>query len=102
VERHLFRLAIPQGFARFDGHFPDMAVLPGISTLQDAVMAQVVALHPELGQPSRLRNLKFHRVVGPGAELELRLDFRERRVDFRLAEGGESTASGRLLFEDRS
>lgn len=99
VERHVLKLFVPENFARFDGHFANWPVLPGVATLHDAVMAQVQTLHPELGQPNRVRNLKFHRVVGPNVELEVRLAFFPGRVDFEVAEGSELTASGRLLFE---
>jgi len=97
--RHTFVLEVPEDLAWFEGHFPGAPVLPGISTVHDAVLAQVHRLRPDLGQPSAVRNLKFHRIVGPGTELVLHLDFRgELRVDFEVVCGGSPVSSGRLFF----
>ncbi len=96
---HVFQLAVPPDFAWFEGHFPTQPILPGIATLHDVVLAQVLRVSPNLGQPSGVARLKFRRLVAPGAQLRLTLTFKgTARVDFSVDEDGETCASGRLTF----
>jgi 3-hydroxyacyl-[acyl-carrier-protein] dehydratase len=60
-------LAIPESGLFFEGHFPGRPILPGIVLLD-------LALRSAPGQaiePGGLVNLRFHRVVPPGARLEV-------------------------------
>ncbi len=58
-------LTVPAGFHRFDGHFPEASVLPGVSVLHDVVVAPLLRHRPGLGHPVEVRRLKFRQVVRP-------------------------------------
>ncbi len=102
--KHRFAVQVPVDLAFFKGHFAGYPVLPGVAQTTLAI-ARVRALHPELGEPRKIIKLKFRRTIGPGDELELRLDVGRGRVVFEIARGAELCTSGVLDYavpEDRS
>jgi len=104
--RHHFAVLVPLDLAFFRGHFAGYPVLPGVAQTT-LVIARVRALHPELGDPRKIAQLKFRRTIAPGDELELRLDVdgTRRRVSFEIVRGSERCSSGVIEYavpEDRS
>lgn len=106
--KHTFAIQVPVDLAFFRGHFAGYPVLPGVAQTTLAI-ARVRAIHPELGEPRKIARLKFRRKIGPGDEIELRLqvDGRKRQVGFEIARGGELCTTGLLDYagefaEDRS
>ena len=94
-------LDIVPGLAVFDGHFPDIPILPGVAQLH-----WVAELAEECfgisGSFRRCDALKFQQPVIPGMQLTLDLKWDEAsgRLDFRYASSAGVHASGRMVFED--
>lgn len=97
-ERGSFAVHIPPTLFAFAGHFPGDPVLPGIAQLLSLALDRVHALWPELGQPHRVTRLKFRHKIGPGDELELRLEREALLVRFELHRGPELCTQGCLDF----
>ena len=92
-------LRVQPGIAHFAGHFPGVAILPGVVQVDWAV--HFARLHlPLRGEFSALEGLKFLAVVRPGEKLHLRLgwDADQRRLDFSYAGGEGKCSTGRLVF----
>lgn len=83
----------------FQGHFPGHPVLPGIVQLYWASsFARCAWSH--LPATGAIDNLKFQRLVRPGAELELQLDFDGSKwLRFQYFEGQHHCSQGRLQFD---
>jgi 3-hydroxymyristoyl/3-hydroxydecanoyl-(acyl carrier protein) dehydratase len=85
----------------FAGHFPEVALLPGVVQTHWAVTAaqRYFALPPRLVSMS---NMKFMRFIFPGARIELQLRYAaaKREVTFEYREAGKVSASGRMTFAD--
>ena len=88
------RLRIPWDLSFLDGHFPGTPLVAGVVQVHFVMQA----LEELLGQapvPERLEALKFHDVLKPGDEAQLRVSLRDdgRGFDFSLAdaEGGPRT-----------
>ncbi len=96
------RLRISPTLAYFAGHFPTWPILPGVVQVNWAAnMAH--RFFGERGVFLGMDNIKFHRVVRPGMELELALSFDEHknRIDFSFDRDGLKYSSGRLNFGER-
>ena len=85
----------------FQGHFPEVPILPGVVQLN---WARQIArkLWPEchwLAQASDMEAVKFQQVVRPGdcILLELQLDEQARKLRFSYSEGERKFSSGRLV-----
>jgi len=93
------RVRVPYDLAIFDGHFPSIPILPGVVQVDWAV--QVARAHLRLGgRFMGITATKFRRLVRPGMELALTLEYRpdsgELRFEYVL---GHALASiGRVLF----
>lgn len=83
----------------FPDHFPQWAVLPGVVQVDWAVKfaRRVFKLR---GGFTALENLKFHKPVRPGTELELELVYEKDRARllFSYQSAGGKHSSGRILF----
>lgn len=101
-ERGSFLVRIPAALLAFQGHFPGDPVLPGVAQLLDLALDRVHALWPELGQPRRVTRLKFRQKIGPGDELEVRLERDALEVRFELHRGPELCTQGCLDFSSAS
>jgi 3-hydroxymyristoyl/3-hydroxydecanoyl-(acyl carrier protein) dehydratase len=88
----------------FEGHFPEVPLLPGVIQVGWAVELARLHLAPTAGgmldRFRSLANLKFMRVIQPGAavRLHLRIDLDRREMDFEYSAGGHTCSSGRVLF----
>lgn len=96
-----FRL--PAGLEYFEGHFPQVPLLPGVVQIGWAVELAKAHLGPHsaaLGRFRSLANVKFMRVLQPGASVRLRLtEHRENReLEFEYHDGEMVCSSGRVLF----
>jgi 3-hydroxymyristoyl/3-hydroxydecanoyl-(acyl carrier protein) dehydratase len=86
-------LNIPVAHPAFAGHFPGRPILPGVVLLDLACLAIANATGIE---PSGLSVVKFHRPVGPGAELQLRFDVLDTTIPFEIRDGEHKVAAGTL------
>lgn len=88
----------------FEGHFPEVPLLPGVIQVGWAVEFARLHLAPTTGgmldRFRSLANLKFMRVIQPGASvrLRLRIDLDRREMDFEYSAGEHTCSSGRVLF----
>lgn len=87
------------GLSVFDGHFPQVPILPGVAQLDWAIhfAREAFALRTPV---LRVEALKFQQVVRPGTRLhlELRLDVARGAVTFAWRSAAGSHAGGRVLF----
>ena len=87
---------VPADSIWFDGHFPEIAVLPGVAQL--AIVAGV--LGEALGKQVRIREVsraRFKQAILPGDAIEVQIRPKEndtRSYGFRLLKGQELACSG--------
>jgi 3-hydroxymyristoyl/3-hydroxydecanoyl-(acyl carrier protein) dehydratase len=93
------KLRVPASLTWFRGHFPQCPILPGVVQLAWAVSYGEghFGFEPVV---ERVVGLKFLRVIRPGAELELELDWSdaERCLSFRFSERESTCSSGRVVL----
>lgn len=83
----------------FQGHFPAVALLPGV--VQTTWAVEFARRHFELpAQFHSMSNMKFMRFIFPGALLTLQLRYRADKGElaFEYREANELCASGRMGF----
>ncbi|MDR0247656.1 MAG: AMP-binding protein, partial [Burkholderiales bacterium] len=83
----------------FDGHFPQMAILPGVAQIDWAL--RLAQRHfPIEGRFSDLRQLRFQRILRPDDEVSLTLRFspEKKEVQFVYASAHGVHSQGRALF----
>ncbi|MCS3902363.1 acyl-CoA synthetase (AMP-forming)/AMP-acid ligase II [Methylohalomonas lacus] len=100
AEHVVLALSVDADLTHFRGHFPDQAVLPGVTQLHWAVLK--AADHFTVsGSPSRIRQLKFRQVILPGmnVRLELRHETARACVHFRYESDRGVHASGILHWD---
>tara|TARA_R110002124_G_scaffold61789_2_gene169071 strand:- start:16271 stop:17959 length:1689 start_codon:yes stop_codon:yes gene_type:complete len=94
-------LRVPASSPYFEGHFPDVPVLPGVVQV---VWAEHFGreLLGVSGSFRSMRTVKFKAIVLPGAELELSLEYSpdEGRLQFHYRSGSGEHSQGRLLYEE--
>jgi acyl-coenzyme A synthetase/AMP-(fatty) acid ligase/3-hydroxymyristoyl/3-hydroxydecanoyl-(acyl carrier protein) dehydratase len=93
------QLALDPMLAAFDGHFPGMPILPGVMQLDWAIAfaRDCFALAPVF---KRIEQLKFQRLLRPGMQVELRLQWHAERavLAFAYSAGPTACSSGRVVF----
>lgn len=82
----------------FSGHFPDVAILPGIAQLHIVALISQ-QLWPDWRPSGEIARLKFQRPLFPGDMLRLHLLRQNRgdRIRFTLSTGGAQVSGGELL-----
>ncbi len=93
-------LRVPEELAYFEGHFPKIAILPGVVQIQWAV--QLARQYLDIGLPFRhMEVVKFKELVLPGQRLELTLRYQPaaRKLDFSFRSENHEHSSGRIYFD---
>jgi 3-hydroxymyristoyl/3-hydroxydecanoyl-(acyl carrier protein) dehydratase len=87
---------LPPG-SPFDGHFPEHAVLPGLIQLHWAVELARQYLQVEAAL-SELHGVKFQKVIQPGLQLGLELEWNAANAElrFRYHAGDVTYSAGKL------
>ena len=96
-EQLTLRFAVPASTRYFEGHFPDVPLLPGVVQIGWAV--EFARQYFEL--PARFHTLagvKFTRVIQPGANVSLKMSVEEGALWFAFDADGHACSSGRVLF----
>jgi 3-hydroxymyristoyl/3-hydroxydecanoyl-(acyl carrier protein) dehydratase len=89
-------LRIPEEHPMFAGHFPGQPVVPGAWLLAQA-LAALEAAQPGAPAWREIATAKFHRIVRPGAVLELLMEGAPAQGGrLELREGAELVLSARL------
>lgn len=95
------QLALDPSLRVFDGHFPQVAVLPGVAQVDWAIRLgrQLFAMPPRF---VRMDAVKFQQLARPGDVLLLQLDWDAARavLGFRFSSDHGVHASGKVLFAD--
>jgi len=93
-------LVVPPDLFYFEGHFPEMPILPGITLVHCAVLREIARVCPDLSGLRRMTRLKFRRPIRPADQLELELTraHQSSDIDFQIRRGTTICASGRLSF----
>jgi 3-hydroxymyristoyl/3-hydroxydecanoyl-(acyl carrier protein) dehydratase len=94
---------LPGHLEYFDGHFPQLALLPGVVQIGWAVelaRSHLVLESAVLDHFRALSAVKFMRVLRPGTSVRLRLsaDRPNRALEFEYRDGGVTCSTGRVLF----
>lgn len=90
-------LQLEPGTGAFAGHFPELAILPGVVQLDQAIRA-CTPWYP-LQQFLRIDRLKFMHPIQPGSALTLTLRHQKPgQVDFEYRLGEQGLSSGCLVF----
>lgn len=95
------RVFIPRDLLCFEGHFPEVPILPGVIQVEWAVaFARRFFKLPQHFR--RLELLKFQRVIGPRMTLTLTIEYLAVRqtVTFRYASEAGRHSSGQVVFGD--
>jgi 3-hydroxymyristoyl/3-hydroxydecanoyl-(acyl carrier protein) dehydratase len=92
-------LFVPKELVHFEGHFPDLPILPGVVQIDWAIALAREHCGME-GEFAALEGIKFQAVVRP--EATLRLALRWDTVTFKLSfdyiQAGTTCASGKVSF----
>lgn len=92
-------ITVPDTLRCLAGHFPDQPVLPGVMQVD---WAGHIAQYwfPELGEFTRLNNVKFIAMILPNTHLRLTLNYfaEKNQVGFHYADQNTLFSSGTLVF----
>ena len=96
-------LELDPTLAVFDGHFPQLPILPGVAQLDWAVQFGREAFPLPL-HFLRLEALKFQQVARPSSLIRLHLEWQadNLRLAFRYESAQGTCASGRVIFSETS
>jgi 3-hydroxymyristoyl/3-hydroxydecanoyl-(acyl carrier protein) dehydratase len=94
------KLRLPKDLLYFEGHFPQAAILPGVTQI-DWAIKKGRELFGIPGAFSGMEALKFQQVFQPGDEAELNLEWyaEKRRLNFSYLSAKGKHSSGRILFQ---
>ena len=94
-----WQLRIDAELPYFNGHFPEQAVLPGVTQLDWAVQlgAAEFGYHPEV---QTLEVLKFQQLILPGSQvcLKISLNRAKHKLIFAYYQGEQRYGSGRICL----
>ncbi len=94
------QLRVPRDLGYFEGHFPDLPVLPGIVQINWAV--QFASQYFMIAEPvRRVKGLKFQRVIYPAQLLELELTYEPagKRLGFQYSSENVKYSGGAIIFQ---
>jgi 3-hydroxymyristoyl/3-hydroxydecanoyl-(acyl carrier protein) dehydratase len=95
----VLELHIPPDIVHFDGHFPGLAILPGVIQIDWALHFAHEHL-PLRGEFVAMDNIKFQAQILPDTRLDLSLDWDaiKGRLEFTFATSQRKYSTGRIVF----
>lgn len=98
AERLVFGAQLAVDNLEFQGHFPELPLLPGVVQVDQAIHRQPWYQHRHF---QRVDRLKFKAMIAPGTSLQLTITHRKKgQVGFEYHCGDRSLSSGILVFGD--
>ncbi|MEI8571674.1 AMP-dependent synthetase [Methylomonas sp. LW13] len=101
ADGRVLALRIPKDLTYFNGHFDEIAVVPGVVQIQWAVhyARQYLGLTRDF---SHMESVKFKELLLPGQELELALHYLQQagKLTFCYRSATCEYSSGRIYFHD--
>ena len=96
-----YELHVPRSLVHFAGHFPGLAILPGVVQVDWAVRLAAAQVPATINVAS-IERLKFMAPVPPGAQLKLTLthDAARRRIQFACRFGERDCTSGVIVYRE--
>jgi 3-hydroxymyristoyl/3-hydroxydecanoyl-(acyl carrier protein) dehydratase len=94
-------LFLPESLLYLQGHFPGLAILPGIVQLDWAI--RFARRYLAIGDASaRTLQVKFHRPIRPNRQIELSLAHaaERNRLSFEYRDAAEVYSSGQIVFDE--
>jgi 3-hydroxyacyl-[acyl-carrier-protein] dehydratase len=89
----------------FEGHFPDMKIMPGVLIVEAVAQAGGILLYHSLPEPakklvvlSKIQTVKFRRIVVPGDRIELYAEIVKVRAKFATIKG-RATVDNEIAVE---
>lgn len=95
------QLFLPESLLYLQGHFPGLAILPGIVQLDWAIRYGRRYLGIGDGAATTVQ-VKFHRPIRPNREIALSLCYaaERKRLSFECREAAEVCSSGQIVFDE--
>ncbi len=95
----LWRLFVDKNLPFFNGHFPEQAILPGVTQLDWAIKIGCAAFGYSV-DVAQLEVLKFQQLILPDTEVNLRITHNtdKRKLLFSFFDGDKQFASGRIAL----
>lgn len=95
----VWQLWVDKSLPFFDGHFPEQAVLPGVTQLDWAITlsCQTFGYSSEVAS---IEVLKFQQIILPDTQVQLTVTHQaaKQKITFQFASDDHKYASGRVVF----
>ncbi|NOY72113.1 MAG: hypothetical protein GXP14_07015 [Gammaproteobacteria bacterium] len=95
-EQAFYSLYISPDLLCFEGHFPGVAIVPGIVQIEWVVVLAGKLI--TLGEFKNMVRVKFNRPILPSITLKLHLALGNGKVQYRFFNDDGGFSSGRLIF----
>lgn len=94
-----FTLRLQPDLFWFEGHFPELAILPGVAQV-NWVMAFASRDFPQMGTFHGIEVLKFQKPLFPREQVELRIEWlkEKQRLVFSYQVGQQVASSGKVIL----
>ncbi|HWG79777.1 MAG TPA: hypothetical protein VN681_08390 [Stellaceae bacterium] len=95
------QLFLPESLLYLQGHFPGLAILPGVVQLDWAI--RYARRYLGIGDAAAATvQVKFHRPIRPNRQIELSLAYaaERKRLSFECREAAEVCSSGQIVFDE--
>ncbi|WP_299982220.1 hypothetical protein [uncultured Pseudoteredinibacter sp.] len=101
------QLNIDPEIVYFDGHFPEQAILPGVTQIfwaEHFARIYLSTVMPPEERFSHLEAVKFQQVIRPNEKIQLQLEFKKdkQKLYFKYFDEEHQFSSGRMVYTQPS